>query len=71
MVLKTWQPDDIDLMCDSCNKEITGDYNLVANKNNKASFEVFHLTALECAYAPEPIRMRARGKRGSKYRFES
>lgn len=60
MVLKSWDK-RADLVCDSCNKAISGEYNLVENtKNSSATFFVFHMTPLDCAYAIEPMKIKLR-----------
>jgi hypothetical protein len=59
MVLKTWDKRG-DLVCDSCNKGISGEYNLLSKGNNSASYFVFHLTPQECADAIEPVKVKIR-----------
>lgn len=63
VVLKSWDKTG-DLICDSCNKMIVGDYNLVSHTNGSSTFEVFHLTPMDCAYADAPIKISRRRNKG-------
>jgi hypothetical protein len=67
MVLKTWDK-RADITCDSCNKAISGDYQLVENtKNHGSSFFTFHQTPLDCANAIEPVVIKFRKDKHNGY----